>query len=83
MENEERLLIGICDLKGSQMAQMALLKALIGALPRESVEPLRLSLQEHAESVETLLLHSPVSEHTRAALSRDLELFQSALEARY
>ena len=82
MEKEERLLIGVCDLKGSQMAQMALLTALIAALPRECVEPLRLSMQEHAESVETLLLHSPVSEHTRAALSRDLELFHAALKAR-
>lgn len=82
MENEERLLIGICDLKGSQMAQMAFARALIQVLPRETVEPLLQSLQEHSESVTTLLLNTAVSEHTRDALSRDLELFQDALKQR-
>lgn len=82
MENEERLLAGICDLKGSQMAQMAFIRAIIQAVPRDTVAPLLQALQEHSESVTTLMLNTAVSEHTRDALSRDLELFQDALKAR-
>lgn len=82
MENSEKLLAGICDLKGSQMAQMAFLKALIQVLPEAAIEPLKLQLELQSEIVKTVLLNSPVSEQTRDALSRDLALFQVALSER-
>ena len=82
MENSEKLLAGICDLKGSQMAQMAFIKALIQVLPSATLEPLQQQLELQSEIVNTVLLNAPISELTRDALSRDLALFQDALAER-
>lgn len=82
MENSEKLLAGICDLKGSQMAQMAFIKALIQVLPSTTLEPLQQQLELQSEIVNTVPLNAPISELTRDALSRDLALYQDALAER-
>lgn len=82
MENSERLLAGICDLKGSQMAQMAFIKALIQVLPDSASAALTQELELQSEIVNTVLLNMTVDERTREALARDLDLFRAALQER-
>ena len=79
MEKSEQLLSGICDLKGSQMAQMAFIKALIQALPESTHATLREQFELESEIAQTVLLNMSVSEQTREAMTRDLSIFRSAL----
>ena len=80
MEKSEQLLAGICDLKGSQMAQMTFIKALIQALPESTHATLKEQFELQCEIAQTVLLNMAVSEQTLATMTRDLSIFRAALQ---
>ena len=82
MNESDRLLAGICDLKGSQMAQMAFNKALIQALPESMHATLKEQFELQCEIAQTVLLNMTVSEKTLEAMTRDLAIFRATLQER-
>lgn len=62
----------ICELKGSLCALEALMSAMLHELPPDSRPALRRTFETHVEVARTVLLHSPISEHTLSAFERDV-----------
>lgn len=82
METLDDAIEHICDLKGHVIAQGAVILALLKSLPGEATELLLQELQQQREGHEAALLHSPISETTRAAFDRVLHPFQAEIERR-
>lgn len=82
MENLQQATEKICDLKGSQMATMAFIAALIDVLPPEAIAPLTAALDQQQAICENVLLNELVSEHVLEAFARDSALHREALAKR-
>jgi hypothetical protein len=82
MKNLQEATERICELKGSLVALDALVTALLGSLP----EPLRPELARrfdlNAEVARTVLLHTPISEHTINAFERDAQRLAALIQPR-
>jgi len=78
MKNLQEATERICELKGSLVALDALVTALLHELPRPLRADLLKSFEGNAEVARTVLLHTPISEHTIVAFERDV-LRMSAL----
>jgi hypothetical protein len=63
----------ICELKGNLVALDTLLTALLQCLPTEERAKLPSAFEDNAELARTVLIHSPISEHTLAAFERDVK----------
>jgi hypothetical protein len=72
MKNLQDATERICELKGSLVALDALVTALLSELPREMRAGLLGTFERNAEVARTVLLHTPISEHTIAAFERDV-----------
>ena len=59
----------ICELKGSLIALDALMTAVLHALPAEARLEVLKRFEVHAEVARTVLLNTPISEHTVAAFA--------------
>jgi len=70
----------ICELKGSLCAIDALLSALILELPAERRAHLLQKFAAHVEIARTVLLHTPISEHTINAFERDVHRTSALLQ---
>jgi hypothetical protein len=73
MKNLHEATERICELKGSLVALDALITALLHVLPDERRGELRQAFETHAEVARTVLLHTPISEHTIASFERDVD----------
>jgi hypothetical protein len=63
----------ICELKGNLVALDTLIAALLQCVPVEGRDKLLNAFEANAELARTVLLHSPISEHTLSAFERDVE----------
>lgn len=73
MKNLQDATERICDLKGSLLAQDALMAALLHALPDAQRAGLLQRFEGHTEVARTVLLHTSISEHTLQAFERDVK----------
>ena len=63
----------ICELKGNLVALDTLIAALLQCIPIEGRGELLSAFEGNAELARTVLLHSPISEHTLSAFERDVK----------
>ena len=63
----------ICELKGNLVALDTLIAALLQCVPIEGRGKLLSTFEENAEVARTVLLHSPISEHTLSAFESDVK----------
>jgi len=73
MKNLQEATERICDLKGSLVALDALVTALLQEWPPGAHARLLSTFEQNAEVARTVLLHTPISEHTIAAFERDVQ----------
>ncbi|MDO9286790.1 MAG: hypothetical protein Q7U26_18015 [Aquabacterium sp.] len=71
----------ICDLKGSLVALDALVTALLASLPAPMRPALLRTFEGNAEVARTVLLHTPISEHTITAFERDVRRMAALIDA--
>jgi hypothetical protein len=81
MKNLQEATEMICDLKGSLVALDALVTTLIDGLPQAMRDQLQGAFRGHAEVARTVLLHTPISEHTIAAFERDVRRLDTLISA--
>ncbi|HEY6134018.1 MAG TPA: hypothetical protein VIW70_08575 [Rubrivivax sp.] len=72
MKNLQEATERICELKGSLVALDALVTAMLRAMPLLGRGELPALFQSHAEVARTVLLNTPISEHTLAAFEHDV-----------
>ena len=72
MKNLQEATEMICDLKGSLLALETLVSALLRELPADLRPGLRQTFDAHTEVARTVMLHTPISEHTLGAFERDV-----------
>jgi S1-C subfamily serine protease len=72
MRNLQEATERICELKGSLVALDALTAALLHAMSDEQRARLRPVFDRHAEVARSMLIPTPISEHTIAAFERDV-----------
>ena len=70
----------ICDLKGSLVALDALVTALLASLPAALRADLLRTFEGNAEVARTVLLHTPISEHTITAFERDVRRMSALID---
>ena len=63
----------ICELKGNLVALDTLITALLQCVPIEGRGKLISVFESKAEVARTVLLHSPISEHTLSAFEKDVK----------
>lgn len=63
----------ICELKGSLVALETLIAALLQCVPIEGRGKLLRAFEDNAEMARTVLLHSPISEHTLSSFETDVK----------
>ena len=63
----------ICELKGNLVALDTLITALLQCVPIEGRGKLISVFESNAEVARTVLLHSPISEHTLSAFEKDVK----------
>ncbi|UUX96936.1 hypothetical protein [Aquabacterium sp. J223] len=80
MNNLQEVTERICELKGSLIALDALLSAMLVEIPDASRGALHAALTAHAEIARTVLLNTPISEHTIAAFERDTARMRKLVE---
>jgi hypothetical protein len=71
----------ICDLKGSQLALETLVTALLRELQTLRPTQLLQTFELHAEVARTVMLHTPISEHTLGAFERDVKRISLLISA--
>ncbi|HYF59385.1 MAG TPA: hypothetical protein VEA81_10560 [Burkholderiaceae bacterium] len=71
----------ICDLKGSVIALDALLSALLHHVPPEQRDALLATFRSNSEVARTMLLHTPISEHTISGFELDVRRYESLIPA--
>ena len=71
----------ICDLKGSQLALETLVTALLRELPAGRRPGLLHTFEAHTEVARTVMLHTPISEHTLGAFERDVARMAALIAA--
>ena len=79
MKNLQEATERICDLKGSLVALNALVTALLHELPPGLHAGLLRTFNDHTEVARTVLLHTPISEHTIVAFERDVARMTSLI----
>ena len=80
MKNLQEATERICELKGSLVALDALVTALLGNLPAALRPQLLHTFEGNAEVARTVLLHTPISEHTISAFERDVQRMAALIE---
>jgi len=81
MKNLQEATERICDLKGSLVALDALVTALLGNLPAALRPELLRTFEGNAEVARTVLLHTPISEHTITAFERDVQRMSALIQS--
>jgi hypothetical protein len=82
MKNLQEATERICELKGSMVALDALVTALLGSLPVALRPELARRFDLNAEVARTVLLHTPISEHTITAFERDTQRLAALIQPR-
>lgn len=72
MKNLQEATERICELKGSLVALDALMAAMLHELPQAQRAGLLKRFQGHTEVARTVMLHTPISEHTLQAFEQDV-----------
>lgn len=82
MENLQEATEKICDLKGTVLAQHAMLVALIQTVQAHHLPGLLERYSKEIEAGTTVLLNAEVSEHTVAAFERDSRALSTTVQTR-